>query len=365
MEAEHAARAAPGAMNRDGRPEVTGRRGRAYPRSMRFPASALVIGLSCAAVPAACSSSPAMTATGGGSAHASSSGAGGGGASAGPDAGGAGQGGGEPVEAGLDADAAGPPPDTLDENRDRLLGTYLDYLKANAQEPQSNGLSGSNVSSVCDLWQKLAPSAQAVFLTLTARMQGSALGDDGSSMLSHITKVYRIVGGQDATATDPGSCGGGEYNRMIMSMDAHLSSAQRAASEHKGAVQGNGQPDIADVPAGGFWRDSHDLGGAHAPFDLSDETEQGAPRGQTQYFSDPTSALAGAPLGRMDLTSLVDPYAVEMDQDYDCVHSSNPSCSYITYGPFCFPQPSALGTDIYTQSYGSFEPGWQPSGCAP
>lgn len=66
---------------------------------------------------------------------------------------------------------------------------------------------------------------------------------------------------------------------------------------------------------------SHDLGGAHAPFDISDETDNGAPRGQVQYFSDLTGAAATAPLGRTDLTTLVDPYAREMDQDYDCLHA--------------------------------------------
>jgi hypothetical protein len=344
---------------------------------MRSPAFAVLVGICCATALAACSSSPATTSAGGGSTHGTGgviTGAGGAG-TGGVGTGGAGTGGagasdagpdtGEPPEGGADADAAGPPVDSLDANRDRLLATYLDYLKANAAQPQSNGLSGSNVSTVCDVWSKLAPSAQAVFLTLTARLQGSILGDDGSSMLSHVTKVYRIAGGQNATATDPGSCGGGEYNRMIMSMDAHLSGALRAANQHKGAVQSNGKPDIADIPASSFWRDSHDLGGPHAPFDLSDETEQGAPRGQAQYFADPASALAGSPLGRMDLTSLVDPYALEMDQDYDCVHNSNPSCTYITYGPLCFPQPSALGTDIYAETYGSIEPGWHPSGCGP
>lgn len=255
--------------------------------------------------------------------------------------------------------------DTLDANRDRLLGTYFDYLKSSATSPQSNGLSGSNVASVCDVWGKLDASSRDVFLTLSARLQGSILGDDGSSMLGHITRIYRITGGQNASATDPGSCGGGEYNRMIMSMDAHLHASQVAASAHQGGVQANGKRDIADIPAASYWRDSHDLGGPHGPFDLSDETNQGAPRGQTQYFADPTSAVANAPLGRMDLATLVDPYAVEMDQDYDCTHNSNPDCSYVTYGQLCFPESSKLGTDIYASSYGSFEPGWQPSGCGP
>ena len=150
---------------------------------------------------------------------------------------------------------------------------------------------------------------------------------------------------------------------MFMSMDAHLQAAQLAAFVHKGAVQANGKRDLADVVPASFWRQSQDSKGPHTPFDHSDETNQAAPRGQTQYFSDPSSALARSPLGRLDLTTLVDPYALELDQDFDCFHSSNPLCQYVTYGPLCTPAPAALGSDIYTQSYGSFDPTWQPSTC--
>jgi len=253
--------------------------------------------------------------------------------------------------------------DTLDANRSRLLQSYFAYLKASVTTPQTNGLSGANVTSAADVWQKLDPSSRDVFLTLTARLQGSKLGTDLSSMLSHVVRIYRIAGGQGATATSAGSCGGGEYNRMIMSMDATLQAAQLAANQHQGAMQANGRYDIADVVASSYWRNSHDLGGPHSPFDLSDETNSGAPRGQTQYFSDPTSTLAESPLGRQDLASLVDPYALEMDQDYDCVHNSNPDCTYVTYGTACLPQASELGTQVFTGSYGSYDPTWQPQGC--
>lgn len=251
--------------------------------------------------------------------------------------------------------------DTLSANRNRLLQTYYEYLKAFATTPQTNGLSNT-VTGPTDIWQKLDPSSQAVFLTLTARMQGSVLGKDGTSMLSHVMKVYRITGGQGATATSPGSCGGGEYNRMIMSMDAELQAVQVAANKDQGALQ-MGKYDIADVIPSSYWRNSHDLGGPHPPFDLSDETNSGAPRGQTQYFSDPTSTLANSPLGRQDLMTLVDPYALEMDQDYDCVHNSNPICQYITYGPACLPETQELGTDVYKGSYGDYGATWTPTAC--
>jgi hypothetical protein len=247
---------------------------------------------------------------------------------------------------------------TLDGNRDRLLATYLAYLQSTPTITQSNGLSGANLTTVCQLWTALDPSPQEVFLTITHRLEGAVLADH-SHALDHITKLYRAVGGEAATAEDPGSCGGGEYNRMIMQFDLALHTASLAANNDKGATP----YDIADIPSGGFWRDSHDLGGPHAPFDLSDETNDGAPRGQTQYFKDPTSTAATSPLGREDLTTLVDPYAVEMDQDYDCTHNSNPGCSYTLYGPLCAPEASEPGVQIYTTGYGDFEPAWKPTGC--
>jgi hypothetical protein len=126
----------------------------------------------------------------------------------------------------------------------------------------------------------------------------------------------------------------------------------------------NGAPDLADVVmAGDAWRDSHDAAGPHAPFDVSDETENGAPRGQVQFFADTASARAQQPLGRVDLMTLIDPLAFEIDQDYDCVHNSNPLCSYVAYGPLCAPQPSKIGVDLYTASYGALDASWQPDGC--
>lgn len=254
--------------------------------------------------------------------------------------------------------------DTLSTNRDRLLATYLAYLKA-TPGAQSNGLDGAKLGGVCDLWRTLVPSAQGVYLTLSARLQGSKLSVDGASMLSHVVALHRIAGGDGATATAPGMCGG-DGNRIFVSMDMALHGALIAANTDKGQANAGGKADIADIQIGAnsFWRDSHDLGGAHAPFDISDETDNGAPRGQVQYFQDVTSAAAKAPLGRTDLMTLVDPYALEVDQDYDCPHNSNPLCAYTTYGAFCAPGPAKLGIALYTQKYGSYDPTWQPVDCA-
>ena len=58
------------------------------------------------------------------------------------------------------------------------------------------------------------------------------------------------------------------------------------------------------------------------------------------------------------IATLVDPYALELDQDYDCAHASTPLCDYILYGPLCAPVPSKAGTDIFTDKYGSIDPTW-------
>jgi len=242
--------------------------------------------------------------------------------------------------------------------RDRLIASYLAFLRETPDDTQSNGLRGADLADVCALWDALDPSSQATFATLTARLEGSRLAD-GSSALDHVVRLYRLAGGEGATTTDPGSCGGGEHNRVLVSIDGALHASLVAAHDRAGAAPF----DLADVQAGTSWRDTHDLAGPHAPFDLGVETNEGAPRGQAQLFRDPTSALAMQPLGRLDLETLVDPYALELDQDYDCVHSSNPLCTYVFYGPLCAPAASQRGVDVYGDTYGAVDLAWRPSGC--
>ncbi len=243
--------------------------------------------------------------------------------------------------------------------RDRLLQTYLAWLTAHPGRT-TNGLDGASLTGVCQIWTKLPPSAQAVFLTLTTRLEKSTLRRDGSSMLDHVTKLYWLTGGGGATMTDPGMCGGAG-NRMIMQVDAVLHADLHTAFTSQGGAAA--ARTIGDAITTSFWRDSHDAGGSHAPFDESDETEAGAPRGQVQYFADPASAVAMAPLGRPDLMTVVDPFAFEMDQDYDCTHNSNPMCSYTLYGALCAPKPNKLGVDIFAATYGAVDLTWKPAGC--
>ena len=237
--------------------------------------------------------------------------------------------------------------------RDRLLLGYLAHLQATPNQAQSNGLRGSDLADVCALWDALDPSSKATFVTITARLEGGTLAD-GSTMLDHVTTAYRVVGGNGATASDPGSCGGGEYNRLLLSIDGTLHAALVAA--HAGTGQ------LDDVPPGGRWRQSFDLAGPHAPFTLSTETDDDLPRGQVHFFADAGSAAAQAPLGRLDLEALVDPFALEIDLDYDCLHNSNPLCDYTFYGAFCL-QPTRSGLALYEDNYGAVALDWRPPGC--
>ena len=69
------------------------------------------------------------------------------------------------------------------------------------------------------------------------------------------------------------------------------------------------------------------------------------------------------PFGRTDLASLVDPYLVELDHDFDCLHFSNPLCSYVSLPSSCLPQAAKLGTALYLEGYGDFGAAWAPAGC--
>ncbi len=257
----------------------------------------------------------------------------------------------------------GAPRAPIDAARDRLLATYLARLDARPDVVQSNGLRGADVSDVCALWSAMPPSSQSVFLTITARLGGSRLGADGASVIDHVTTLHRVAGGGDESATDIGSCGGGENNRVFVSIDATLHAALVAGHDREGAALPSGARDVDDVIAESFWRDTQDLAGPHHPFTISLETEGGTPRGQVHFFRDPMSTEARAPLERTDVEDLVDGYALEIDQDYDCVHASNPLCEYRLYGPACAPRERKTGVAMYADTYGPIDLGWRPAGC--
>ncbi len=214
----------------------------------------------------------------------------------------------------------------LDGERDRLIAT---------------------LGSPCEVWRGFDRSRMAVFLTISHRLfLGRA--PDGSTMLSHVTRLYRVLGGGSSGST----CGGSENNRVFMQIDDAL---------WGWLVQAwSGTRPLTDG-AGSRWVRSRDIAGPHSPFTASDETETGLrcvivfetgesrpPTGQVHFFRRDEDA---EPVRRGSGVSLpADPRMLEMDLDFNCVHDSNPTC-----GDF---------VSRYVRNYGDFACGYVPTGCA-
>jgi hypothetical protein len=215
-------------------------------------------------------------------------------------------------------------PATLSANRDRLLDTYASI---------------HSEADRCAAWAGFDDVQKGVFLTISDLLgkrtfMGSTRLD---TALDHVTKLY-AVNGADPSPPIYDPCGGKEYNRMFYEVDAELLGMFRDV--------GTG------IPA---WRASHDLGGPHAPFDQSDETFTGQPRGQTQFFSTDAKAVT---LERNGVEGVLDAHIVEHDIDYDLVHNSDPQCTYLT----------GFGRDLYQKLWtplgnGGPEFDYLPSGC--
>lgn len=198
---------------------------------------------------------------------------------------------------------------------------------------------------ICTGWDALDDSQRAVFLTLTHRLFIS-ITPDGLSMLEHMTTLHLILGG-GADGTD---CGGAENNRLFLSMDAYV--WQQLVDTWN---------DVRNIGDGGgsTWKHTGDLAGPHAPFTASDETDTGLrcavlvelpdskpPTAQGHFFlaGDQVPVQRGAAI---DLPA--DQYMFEVDQDYNCVHDSNPTCSDFA--------------TKYVTNYGDYVPAWRPPGC--
>ena len=205
-----------------------------------------------------------------------------------------------------DAGPETPAPITLGDHRDRLLDSYA-AVHALADR--------------CAAWSAFDDVQRGVFLTITDQLGKRSFltlgpadpdeprtGDDLDMALAHVTTLYAVNGKKPGTF---GGCGGGEFNRMFYSADDALLSRLRSV--------GTGLP---------AWRDTEDLAGPHEPFDQSNETEEGAPRGQVHFF---TAAAAAAPpvLERNGVEGVVDGNIVEHDIDYNLLHDSCPECSYL------------------------------------
>ncbi len=223
---------------------------------------------------------------------------------------------------------AEPGPATLGDLRDRLFASYVD-------------------TDACAQWVALDDSQREVFLTLTDRLYKSML-PDGTSMLAHFERLYLILGG----GGDGGDCGGGENNRLFLSMNAELWQLMVAAWNEDPWIQDGGGGDT-------FWTRTNDLAGPHAPFDASSETQAGLhcilitelpdsrpPTGQAHFFLEGSATRVERGPG-IDLDA--DPYMFEIDHDFDCFHQSNPTCADFA--------------ERYRSHYGDYEADWAPDGC--
>jgi WSC domain-containing protein len=256
--------------------------------------------------------------------------------------------------------------DSLDSNLNRLFETWR----------------ARNMPSVepCTAWRAgLDQSQRMVFLTITHRLTHSRLSPvavppnsfiaplkdayqpDGRTPLDNIGAVYAIAGGHGPVAGpgDRGSCGGSDNNRLFMSMSYPLWLAFCLANV---THEGNPGP-LLDPANNRAWRDSSDLGGPHDPFEASDETSYGSPRGQVHFWPARLNAEgtyqvppepASTPIYRRGVEGITDPYMVEMDQDYNFIHDSNPLCDDFL--------------ETYVQNHGNSGPepinlNWEPAAC--
>lgn len=213
---------------------------------------------------------------------------------------------------------------------DEVLAVHRDRLIATLGEP-------------CATWAAMDDSQRAVFTTITHRLFTSR-APDGSTLLAHVTRIYVVLGGGSSGTT----CGGADNNRVFVATDAML---------HGWLVEtwNDGTPLADDGES--TWIHTRDAAGPHDPFDASVETDTGLRC--TLIFEDgdsrPPTAQAhffeGAPVAFMrgDASLPSDPFMLEIDQDYNCVHDSNPTCRDFL--------------DRYRTNHGDFECAWVPSGC--
>jgi hypothetical protein len=238
---------------------------------------------------------------------------------------------------------------SLDANRNRLFADWA----------ARNGQSGN----LCQAWAAMSCTTKGSFLTLTHRLQVSLMSDY-TTPLDHVNSCYAILGDE----LDSNHCGGDD-NRLFLSMDNTLHNVMLIA-------HGNSNSFVTfDQNGNNYWKPSADLGGPHAPFDMSDETSYGHPRGQNQFWG--SGSGYSTPVYSTGVNGIVDYNIMEIDQDYDAIHSSSTECNYGTGG--CDTCASAgdranfssgSGRMIYARQHptlpGSFagpDYEWAPTGC--
>lgn len=231
-----------------------------------------------------------------------------------------------------DASPDAPAVTTLADHRDRLF--------------RGNPALGTG-ADVCARWSSLDASRKAVFLTLTHRLFVSELAD-GTPMLAEVTAAKLILGG-GANGT---TCGGAENNRLFLTISPRLWQAM--------VDTWNGTRTIGDG-GGTTWLHTEDVAGPHDPFTASDETDAGLsclglielggskpPTAQAHFFLDGDAVPVQRGAG-IDLPA--DPYLLEIDHDFDCLHQSNPVC------------PNRNFDTKYATNYGAYDAAWAPAGC--
>lgn len=200
---------------------------------------------------------------------------------------------------------------TLDDDRDRLLETYALVQK---------------LADRCAAWSKLDGIQKGIFLTHTDMLGNrscvgaSKCAKTDDQALPHVFQLWAMNGsdpGCSCTITSTGyNCcnGGGEWHRVFFTADDRLIQMMR---------------DRAGLPE---WKASSDLAGPHAPFSQSNETSTGSPRGQIHFWAKDADASS---LKRTGVTGVNDPHIVELDNDYNLLHDSNPEGCYGVFGLGC------------------------------
>ncbi len=260
--------------------------------------------------------------------------------------------------------------ESLDANLNRLFETWR---ARNAPDVDS-----------CTAWrERLDRSQQTVFLTITHRLTTSRLAPvsvppyvfyyplaeayvpDNRTPLDHINAVYAIAGGHGPVpGPGVGSCGGGDNNRLFMSMDYQLWLAFSLA--HATTDDAGDPGPLLDPWNNRSWQESSDLLGPHDPFNVSNETSYGSPRGQVHFWAArinsqgtgyvfPLEPASPGQVWRRGVEGVSDPYLIEMDQDYNFWHDSNPLCD------------DFLGDYIRNHGNSGPEPiniNWEPAACS-
>lgn len=203
---------------------------------------------------------------------------------------------------------------SLDDDRDRVLETYA-------------GVKG--VADRCAAWSALNGTQKGIFLTHTDMLGNRSCMENGGAncaatadqAFAHVFKLWAINGSDPScsctiTSTGYKCCnGGGEFHRIYFSADDLLIQYLRNVS--------------AGLPE---WGPSKDLAGPHDPFTQSDETATGSPRGQVHFWAKVEESKS---LTRNGVNGVTDSYIVELDNDYNIVHDSNPEGCYGVFGIGC------------------------------